>query len=133
MRKSKWIKNHHPPIHTIKHFGILVSGAENDISSTLHGTDWIKHKILKWTPYGVSTFADSLRGIKPATEAQACLNPLRGKSRNFNYRSCIKIQLSSCFCSFFFFLSYPIMLSSGPKDSASTQRGAKPRVYSALS
>ena len=56
MRKSKWIKNHHPPIHKIKHFGILVSGAEIDISSTLHGTDWIKHKILKWTPYGISAF-----------------------------------------------------------------------------
>ena len=82
----------HPPIHTIKHFGILVSQAEIDISSTVHGTDWIKHKILKLTPYRVSAFADSLRGIKPATEAQACLNPLRGESRNFNYRACIKIQ-----------------------------------------
>ena len=36
----------------IKHFGTLISGAEIDISSTLHGTDWIKDKILKWTAFG---------------------------------------------------------------------------------
>ena len=54
----------HPPIHIIKHFGILVSGAGIDNSSTLHGTDWIKDKILKWTPYRISAFADSLRGVK---------------------------------------------------------------------
>ena len=48
----------------IKHFCILVSTAKIGISSTLHVTDWIKHKILKWTPHGVSAFADSLQGIK---------------------------------------------------------------------
>ena len=48
----------------IKHFGIFVSEPEIDISSPLNGTDWIKHAILKWTPYGISAFADSLRGIK---------------------------------------------------------------------
>ena len=57
-----------PSIHTIKHFGILVSVAEIDISSTLHGTNLIKQKILKWTSYGISALVDSLRGINQGND-----------------------------------------------------------------
>ena len=61
----------HPPIHTIKHFGIFVSAGEIDISSNLPGTNWIKYKILKWTPYGIC-FADSLRGINISVCSYIC-------------------------------------------------------------
>ena len=56
-----------PSIHTIKHFGILVSVAEIDISSTLHGTNLIK-QILKWTSYGISALVDFLRGINQGND-----------------------------------------------------------------
>ena len=37
------------------------------------------------------------------------------------------------FVHFFFYVSYPIMLPSGPSDSAFTQRGPKARVLSVFS
>ena len=52
----------HTPIHIIKNFGIFVSAGKIGVFGNLPGTNWIKYKILKWTPFGIC-FADSLRGI----------------------------------------------------------------------
>ena len=52
-----------------------------DISSTLRGTNWIKYKILKWTPSG-SALADSLRGI-----GSAFADSLRGIKHFQNFKT----------------------------------------------
>ena len=50
------------------------------------------------------------------------------KAETFIIDRVLKFNKVHVFCSFFFLVLYPIMVPSGPSDSASTQRGAKPRV-----
>ena len=75
---------------------------------------------IRYLPQKVQKYGKSKTGVKTAQR------PLFKELRTILEK--IGFQVLFCFLFVFFFLSYPIMLPSGPSDSAFTQRGPKARV-----